>query len=192
MQRHDVISQNCLGDQEHIGQFLYLEGHEYLMYNTYDVHFYASFALLLLWPQLEFSLQDDILNAIMFENTQQRLTLGEGIYVPRKVKGCVPHDIGSPNHLPWTCDSINAYNFQDVSNWKDLGPKCILQIYRNYTFMKTKNYCNKKMEEYLKRVYPILQVVFHKTLEFDINGDDMIENSGFPDQTYDIWIASGM
>jgi len=38
---------------------MYLEGHEYLMYNTYDVHFYASFALLMLWPQLELSLQKD-------------------------------------------------------------------------------------------------------------------------------------
>ena len=28
------------GDQRLVGQFLYLEGHEYLMYNTYDVHFY--------------------------------------------------------------------------------------------------------------------------------------------------------
>jgi non-lysosomal glucosylceramidase len=45
------------------GQFLYLEGHEYLMYNTYDVHFYASFALLQLWPQLELSLQRDFLRA---------------------------------------------------------------------------------------------------------------------------------
>ena len=27
------------------GQFAYLEGLEYLMYNTYDVHFYASWAL---------------------------------------------------------------------------------------------------------------------------------------------------
>ena len=25
-----------------VGQFLYLEGHEYLMYNTYDVHFYSG------------------------------------------------------------------------------------------------------------------------------------------------------
>lgn len=30
------------GDQESVGQFLYLEGHEYLMYNTYDVHFYSG------------------------------------------------------------------------------------------------------------------------------------------------------
>lgn len=30
------------------------------MYNTYDVHFYASFALIMLWPKLALSLQYDI------------------------------------------------------------------------------------------------------------------------------------
>ena len=30
------------------------------MYNTYDVHFYASIALAHLWPQLELSVQYDI------------------------------------------------------------------------------------------------------------------------------------
>ena len=30
------------------------------MYNTYDVHHYASFALLMLWPKLQLSLQYDI------------------------------------------------------------------------------------------------------------------------------------
>ena len=29
-------------------------------------------------------------------------------------------------------------------------------------------------------------------LRFDINNDGMIEYSGFPDQTYDIWIATNI
>ena len=33
------------------GRFAYLESHEYRMYNTYDVHYYASFALIQLWPE---------------------------------------------------------------------------------------------------------------------------------------------
>lgn len=37
-----------------------LAGQEYRMYNTYDVHFYASFALAMLWPKLELSLQYDM------------------------------------------------------------------------------------------------------------------------------------
>jgi len=34
-------------------------GHEYRMYNTYDVHHYSSFALIMLWPKLQLSLQYD-------------------------------------------------------------------------------------------------------------------------------------
>lgn len=33
-------------DYKALGRFLYLEGMEYLMYNTVDVHFLASFGLL--------------------------------------------------------------------------------------------------------------------------------------------------
>lgn len=29
-------------------------------------------------------------------------------------------------------------------------------------------------------------------LKFDSDDDGMIENSGFPDQTYDIWTAKGI
>jgi non-lysosomal glucosylceramidase len=35
------------------GRFSYLEGHEYRMVNTYDVHFYGSFSLISLWPNLQ-------------------------------------------------------------------------------------------------------------------------------------------
>ena len=38
---------------------VYTEGHEYYMYNTYDVHFYAGYALIMLFPQLELSTQRD-------------------------------------------------------------------------------------------------------------------------------------
>lgn len=82
---------NCLllaicGDQSQIGQFLYLEGHEYLMYNTYDVHFYAGFALLALFPQLEYSLQYDIVQAIGQEDLSTRVMMGEGVVCERKIK----------------------------------------------------------------------------------------------------------
>lgn len=45
------------------GRFAYLESHEYRLYNTYDVHFYASFALAKLFPGLQFSLQMDYVDA---------------------------------------------------------------------------------------------------------------------------------
>lgn len=53
---------NTKGKQEFWQQCVSLipPGQEYRMYNTYDVHFYASFALIMLWPKLELSLQYDM------------------------------------------------------------------------------------------------------------------------------------
>lgn len=57
------------------GRFGYLEGQEYRMYNTYDVHFYASFALVMLWPKLELSLQYDMGNFSAFSTLEPLLSL---------------------------------------------------------------------------------------------------------------------
>lgn len=70
-------------ESEDIGHFAYLEGLEYLMYNTYDVHFYASFALAMLWPKLELSLQRDIAEATMHEYQDVWQTLHNGKHAPR-------------------------------------------------------------------------------------------------------------
>mgnify|MGYP003386742170 FL=1 len=170
------------GNQSSVGRFLYLEGHEYLMYNTYDVHFYAGFALLMLWPQLELSLQRDFANSVALEDLTHRVMLGEGEKRPRKMSGAVPHDLGSPTEDPF--HRTNIYNFQDVSRWKDLGPKFILQIYRDYKHTKS--------PWFLVDMFPVALQVMESTAQFDRDDDGMIENEGFPDQTYDIWIASGV
>jgi non-lysosomal glucosylceramidase len=179
---HDDECSRCGGNAASIGQFLYLEGHEYLMYNTYDVHFYASFALLMLWPQLELSIQRDFAACVPIEDLTERMMLAHGDRKPRKVAGCVPHDLGSPSEDPFV--KTNVYNFQDVSKWKDLGPKFVLQIFRDYRYALS--------IDFLRDLYPTVLSVMNNTGKFDSDGDGMIENEGFPDQTYDIWIARGV
>lgn len=78
------------------GYFCYLESHEYLMYNTYDVHFYASFALAKLWPKLQACVQYEIRDAIVNSLNIERNTLFGGPKSLRKYKNSVPHDIGGP------------------------------------------------------------------------------------------------
>ena len=41
------------------GRWGYLEAQEYTMYNTYDVHYYASWALVDLWPGLQVEIFSD-------------------------------------------------------------------------------------------------------------------------------------
>ncbi|KAJ6704603.1 BILE ACID BETA-GLUCOSIDASE-RELATED [Salix viminalis] len=112
--------------EENVGQFLYLEGIEYHMWNTYDVHFYASFAFIMLFPKLQLSIQRDFAAAVMMHDPSMMPLLQDGQCVPRKVIGAVPHDIGI--HDPWF--EVNAYNLHNTrSLWKDLNPKFVLRVY---------------------------------------------------------------
>ena len=56
------------------------------MYNTYDVHFYASWALVDLWPGLQISLQYDMLDWADREDRQPVTELYGGKKGIRKVR----------------------------------------------------------------------------------------------------------
>lgn len=167
------------GGEDSVGQFLYLEGMEYNMYNTYDVHFYASFALLSLFPRLELSLQRDFARAVLLHDPRPRRTL-DGRTVARKVLGAVPHDVGLND--PWV--ELNAYMLHDAARWKDLNPKFVLQVYRDAVATGD--------AAFAEAVWPAVYVAMAYMDQFDRDGDGMVENEGVPDQTYDMWSVSGV
>ncbi|CAH1796951.1 unnamed protein product [Owenia fusiformis] len=177
--KSDHIIENPL--QEEYGKFAYLEGHEYRMYNTYDVHHYASFALAMLWPKLQISLQYDIANAIRMEDRTSVKFVMDGNKNLAKVKDMVPHDIGDPEDEPWLLN--NAYHVHPTSEWKDLNIKFVLQVFRDYAGTKD--------EKYLKDMYPLAKDVMNNSLRWDTDDDGIIDNGGFADQTYDAWIVTG-
>lgn len=59
-----------------------------------------------------------------------RKHLYDGKSCHRKIKNTVPHDFGDPAEDPW--QQINAYPIHDVSEWRDLNTKFVLQVYRDY------------------------------------------------------------
>ncbi|XP_050524900.1 non-lysosomal glucosylceramidase isoform X2 [Daktulosphaira vitifoliae] len=164
------------------GYFGYLEGHEYRMYNTYDVHFYGSFALATLWPKLQYCIQYQIRDTINDTLQISRKHLVNGVVGLRKYKHSVPHDLGDPEEDPFNL--INAYLVHDVSEWRDLNLKFVLQCYRDYTLFKDK--------KYLYDMFPQIEHVMERSLLWDTDNDGMIENSGSADQTYDTWIMTGV
>ena len=183
---------------KNIGHWLYLEGQEYYMYNTADVHFYSSASLAMNWPLVERSIQLDYATSVLQEDPQMRSQVGVhrwGSPAMRKPYGLIPHDLGSPSGAPW--EKNNAYLFQDVSRWKDLGTKFVLQVARDYmarspaTNDVEKKFEEERAKEFVRKCWPSVVAVMKKTKEFDRDGDGMIENEGFPDQTYDVWSASG-
>ena len=180
------------------GKFLYLESLEYLMYNTYDVHWYASFALAMNWPQIEITLQRDIAKATLEDYSQNWKLMSSGKKSRRKIRGAVPHDVGNPGGDPWF--SVNSYNIQDISRWKDLNSKFILQTYRDYLLIDD--------ILFLEELWPAIdEAIMHLLLFTNVddpiskptdkyNGESpylhcMVENQGFPDQTYDAWSVTG-
>lgn len=164
------------------GHFAYLEGHEYRMYNTYDVHFYASFSLSSLWPKLEQALQCDFRDTVYVELKQWRWLIHSGHWVYRKYSNSIPHDLGDPEEEPFSL--INAYNIYDVSDWKDLNLKFIISVYRDHA-------ANPDLR-FLKRMYPTALDLIRKCDQFDKLGLGIIQNGGFPDQTFDCWTMTGV
>jgi non-lysosomal glucosylceramidase len=167
--------------EDDVGHFAYLEGHEYRMYNTYDVHFYASFALAMLWPRLELSVQRDFARVLAMEDPECQPLLSTSKRVPRKIAGAVPHDLGAPGEDPFV--KVNAYSLRDTSRWKDLNPKFVLQIWRDFALTRDAGF--------LEEVMPAVRQALSHMDQFDTDGDGLIENEGIPDQTYDTWSVRG-
>ncbi|KAK9288472.1 hypothetical protein L1049_016929 [Liquidambar formosana] len=150
------------------------------MWCTYDVHFYASFALLELFPKIELNIQRDFAKAVLSEDGRKVKFLAEGNWGIRKVRGAVPHDLGT--HDPW--HEMNAYNIHDTSKWKDLNPKFVLQVYRDFAATGDMSFG--------ADVWPAVCAAIDYMEQFDRDGDGLIENDGFPDQTYDAWTVHGI
>ncbi|GMH31222.1 hypothetical protein Nepgr_033065 [Nepenthes gracilis] len=167
-------------ENDDVGRFLYLEGVEYIMWCTYDVHFYASFALLHLFPKIELSIQREFAKAVFSEDSRKVRFLAEGNWGIRKVRGAVPHDLGT--HDPW--NEMNAYNIHDTSKWKDLNPKFVLQVYRDFAATGDMSFG--------VDVWPSVRAAMEYMEQFDRDNDALIENDGFPDQTYDTWTVHGV
>jgi non-lysosomal glucosylceramidase len=101
----------------------------------------------------------------------------------RKVAGVAPHDLGSPLEDPFV--TVNQYNYQDLSNWRDLNSKYVLMIWRDYVMTGSNDV------EFLRYCWKAVQQAMQHLRQYDKDGNGLIENGGFPDQTYDDWIARG-
>ncbi|HEX6501691.1 MAG TPA: non-lysosomal glucosylceramidase [Terriglobales bacterium] len=169
--------------------FAFLECFDYLYYGTSDVRFYGSFPLLKFWPEIEkqeMREYTDTIPEVLSERHVWSWKLDhehEFATMQRKVAGAAPHDLGSPLEDPFV--NVNQYNYQDISNWRDLNSKYVLMIWRDYVMTGSKDV------EFLRYSWKAVQQAMEQLGQYDTNGNGLIENGGFPDQTYDDWIARG-
>ncbi len=172
-----------LPSSDDAGRFALLESVDYPFYDTVDVDFYASFAVLELFPDLEIRGIRDLLATIDVDDRTTVSIEASGREAPRKLADTVPHDVGGPDDDPFY--RPNWYRFQDVNGWKDLGPKFVLQAWRDAVAVGPDG------NALIREVYPAVEAVLGRLTLADRDGDGLPEHDGEPDQTYDTWPMRG-
>ena len=166
------------------GQFAVLECIDYRWYESLDVRLYGSFALLMLWPDLEKSVVLAFARAISAGDDTPRIIGWNQASAIRKAVGATPHDLGAPNEHPW--EKTNYTSYQDCNLWKDLPCDFVLQVYRDFLLTGGTD-C-----EFLQECWPAIVEALAYLKTFDEDGDGIPENSGAPDQTFDDWQMRGI
>lgn len=119
-------------------RFLVRECADYPFFNSLDVYFYGSFALLQLMPRLDGAVMQRFAKAILdvdetcrrhheYVNHPYADLPDPKLEGPRAVYGAVIHDLGSPFDA-----KPDAYDWHNVKEWKDLAPKFVLMVLRHY------------------------------------------------------------
>lgn len=168
------------------GRFGYLEGHEYIMYSTYDVHFYASHNLFQNWPYLQKCMNYDLRDFVFMEIPTKMKMLETGEYVERKVPNTVPHDAGFPDEDPFRL--INSYPIHDVSTWRDLNSKFVLMCFRDAVAGNPEA----PDKQYVEDMYQACKAVVHNNMANAMDDNGLLVNGGRADQTYDAWPMTGV
>jgi non-lysosomal glucosylceramidase len=164
-----------------IGRFAVLECYDYPFYNTLDVNFYASWALLLLWPDLDLSVIRDFAATVDIDDPELVPVGRTGALAPRKRRGAMPHDLGAPGEDPFL--RPNAYHWRDINIWKDLNSKFVLQVWRDVVLVPA--------PDLARETWPAVVQAMDYLGRFDRDADGLPEHDGQPDQTYDMWSMTG-
>jgi len=80
--------------------------------------------------------------------------------------------------------AVNEPGWQDTNDWKDLNSKFVLMVYRDYVLT------GRTDAAFLRRTWPAEKAAIEYLRQFDHAVDP--ENGGYPDQTYDDWVTSGV
>ena len=169
--------------------FALLECFDYAYYGTLDVRFYASLPLLKFWPQIDKRVLMEFADTVPKEWPEQGLWVwktqlnGTPVTHKRKKIGAVPHDLGVPEGDPFY--AVNEPGWQDTNDWKDLNSKFVLMVYRDYVLTGSTD------AAFLRAAWPAMKDAIEYLRQFD-HGGGVPENSGYPDQTYDSWVVSGV
>ena len=169
--------------------YSFMECYDYPFFETLDVRFYGSMPLIKFWPDIEKAVMRDFSETVSHEYSEKMIWVWKSqhsdstVFKIRKAKGALPHDLGVPAEDPFV--QINQFSWQDTNGWKDLNPKFVLLVYRDFVLTGSKD------KQFLRETWPAIRESLAYLRKFDTEGDGVPENGGYPDQTYDEWIVRG-
>jgi non-lysosomal glucosylceramidase len=169
--------------------YSFMECYDYPYFETLDVRFYGSMPLIKFWPDIEKGIMREFADTVPHEYNEKMIWIWKSLQTQsanfkiRKAKGAVPHDLGVPEEDPFK--QINQFSWQDTNGWKDLNPKFVLLVYRDFVLSGGKD------KEFLRYTWPAIQEALAYLRKYDTDGDGIPENGGYPDQTYDTWVVRG-
>src|SRR6202040_3270567 len=123
--------------------YSFMECYDYPYYETLDVRFYGSMPLLKFWPEIEKGVMREFAATVPQKSLERMVWIWKtqqtqiAQFRVRKAKGAVPHDLGVPEEDPFK--QVNQFSWQDTNGWKDLNPKLVLTIYRDFVFTGRKD-----------------------------------------------------
>ena len=187
---HELQSQRApVADTWKRQTFIYLECFDYPYYSTLDVLFYGSMPVVKFWPLLDKASVREFADTVNQEIPTEYLWIWKSqqetkpVFRERKVKGALPHDLGNPAEDPVIL--VNQFDWQNTNRWKDLNTKYVLMVWRDFILDE------KPDLEFLRYNYSGVKQAMEYLRQFDHDGDGLIENEGYPDQTYDTWVTRG-
>jgi non-lysosomal glucosylceramidase len=169
--------------------FSYMECFDYPFYSSLDVLFYGDMPLVKFWPDLDKASMRQFAETVPKDLTDKYMWQWKSLQTKsvelreRKAKGAVPHDLGVPEEDPFKLP--NGYGWQDSNNWKDVNSKFVLMVYKDFVLT------GKKDVAFLRATWPAVQQALSYLRQYDRQGDGLIEDDDYPDQTYDNWIVHG-
>ena len=115
------------------GRFALLECLDYPFYDTVDVDFYASAAMVELFPDLERRGIRDLLATVAGRGHDARDD--RGVRPAGAAQGGVRRAARRRRPGRGPVRAANRYRFQDVNGWIDLAPKFALQVWRDVVLL---------------------------------------------------------
>ena len=190
-----ILAETSIWDAS-TGLHTYLESADYLMYGTFDVDAYC-WHILKLWSDLELDNVRFFARSVEMEDPAYKQYQYPIVFpgeVPEekldyywntnKVRGMMPHDLGSPRLRPWAV--LNAFDWQNGNVWKDLNPKFPLRAYRD--FLATGGKDDAFLADAFRTSTIVLDILEKR---FGHPESHIPLNEGIPDQTYDTWKMNG-